>query len=305
MRSEVITRNGRLYHLGIAVGEVAQLIFLVGDPERASLVAKRFDHIEHDVRRREYVTITGTRAGVPLTVVGTGIGTDNIEIALIELDAALCTDLESGCRRPGAPSLVFIRIGTSGGIQADVDSGTLCIAEYAIGFDSTGPYYDALAADDTVLALEAEAARLLAETVPVASRFAGRLPVYASRAAPDLVAALQAAAEAAGVAHTTGITASSPGFFGPGSRYIEGLRNTVSDIKGMLASLDVGGRRVVNMEMESSLLFHLAGALGHRAGTICPIIGQPGRPDAVVDYGAAVETAIDVAMEVMMGARRT
>jgi uridine phosphorylase len=118
-----------------------------------------------------------------------------------------------------------------------------------------------------------------------------------------MAAALQAAAHRAGAAHTTGVTASAPGFFGAGSRYIEGLRNTVPNIKGTLAELDVGGRRVVNMEMESSLLFHLAGALGHRAGTICPVIGQPGRPDVVVDYRAAVETAIDVAVAAMVSSR--
>lgn len=301
MRSEIISHGDRLYHLGVAPGEVAERIFLVGDPARASLVANRFDHIESEVGRREYVTITGTRAGVRLTVVGTGIGTDNVEIALIELDAALRTDLESGHRRADAPSIDLIRIGTSGGVQADIEEGTLCIAEYALGFDSTGPYYDVPAADSTVTAIEAEAARLLGSAIPGTSRFAGRLPVYASRAGPDVVAALQEAAEAAGAAHVTGITASSPGFFGPSSRSIEGLRNTIPDIKGTLADLDVDGRRVVNMEMESSLLFHLAGALGHRAGTICAVIGRPGHPDAVVDYDAAVETAIDVAIEAMLG----
>ena len=99
---------------------------------------------------------------------------------------------------------------------------------------------------------------------------------------------------------TTGITASSPGFFGPSSRRIDGLANTVPDIKGTLATLTAGGHRVVNMEMESSLLFHLAGALGHRAATICAVIGQPGRPDAVADYAASVESAIDVAVAAML-----
>ena len=94
----------------------------------------------------------------------------------------------------------------------------------------------------------------------------------------------EAAARRCGAGSRTGITASAPGFFGAGSRTIEGLRNTVPDIKGTLSRLEAGGRQIVNMEMESSLLFHLAGALGHRAATICPVIGQPGRPDAAPLY---------------------
>ena len=98
----------------------------------------------------------------------------------------------------------------------------------------------------------------------------------------------------------SGITASSPGFYGPSSRYIDGLVNTVPGHQGNPgAELSVDGRRILNMEMESSLLFHLAGALGHRAGTICPAISQPGNPDAIVDYGAAIESAIGIALAAM------
>jgi uridine phosphorylase len=128
------------------------------------------------------------------------------------------------------------------------------------------------------------------------ARFREQIQIYASKADPALHAALVRHALAGPLPSESGITASSPGFFGASSRYVEGLVNTVADIKGALARVSVSGRRVLNMEMESSLLFHLAGALGHRAGTICPAISQPGSHGAVVDYDDCVEAAIDAAL---------
>ena len=119
-RSEIVTRDGRLYHLGIAPHEIASHIFLVGDPARAYRVAERFESLDYEVMNREYVTLTGMHRGVSMSVVGTGIGTDNVEIALIELDAAHAFDLEGAVRRPGVRPLDIIRIGTSGGVQPDV-----------------------------------------------------------------------------------------------------------------------------------------------------------------------------------------
>lgn len=302
-RSEVITHDGRLYHLGIAPNDVAAAVFLVGDPARAYRVAERFESIECEVTNREYVTLTGIHQGVPMTVVGTGIGTDNVEIALIELDAALGIDLETGRRIPHGPMLDIIRIGTSGGVHPDVPAGTLCVAEYALGLDSTGPYYESPAADDVVQQIETEARRLLDEASGAAARFGGRLPVYASKADPLVTALLTRHAVASGMRSATGIAVSAPGFFGPSSRYVEGLVNTVPDIKGTLAHLSVDDRKVLNMEMESSLLFHLAGALGHRAGTICPAISESSSAAAPIDYDACVEAAIDIALAAMVDLR--
>jgi uridine phosphorylase len=305
-RSEIVmTSEGRMYHLGVAPSEVADRVFLVGDPERAFRVAQRFSSIDHEVRNREYVTITGTYRGVAMSVVGTGIGTDNVEIALVELDATRCLDLATGLRRADAPPLDIIRIGTSGGVQPDVVAGTLCNAEYALGLDSTGLYYDVGVTDSIVVEIEREAQRLLEQSTEPGMRFAGRLPVYASKADPEVSAELTRQAEKAQVPFESGITVSSPGFYGPSSRYIHGLVNTVPDIKRTLAGMVVAGRRALNMEMESSLLFHLAGALGHRAGTICPAISQPGSPTALVDYDECIEAAIGVALEAMVELRQS
>jgi len=289
-----------MYHLGIAPDEISGCIFLVGDPERVHRVARRFESVDHEARNREYVTLTGAYRGIPMSVVGTGIGTDNVEIALVELDAANGIDPATGLRKPEVRPLDIIRIGTSGGVQPDVAAGTLCIAEYALGLDSTGMYYEAPVADRIVAEIESEATRLLGEAAHSARRFGGALPLYASRADSDVTAALARHADAAGVPFESGITVSSPGFYGPSSRYIDGLVNTVPDVKGTLAKLAVQDRRVLNMEMESSLLFHLAGALGHRAGTICPAISQPGAQTTLIDYESCIDDAISIALEAMV-----
>jgi len=294
--SQIIVREGRLYHLGITPEDVAPTVFLVGDPARAYKVAARFEAIEREVAHREYVTLSGAIQGLPMTVVGTGIGTDNVEIALVELHAAWALDLDTRLPRAGRGSLDIIRIGTSGAVQPDVPAGSLCVAEYALGLDSTGLYYEAPPADDVVVAIEREAQRLLDSAVGSRSRFSGRIRTYASRADARIHRALARQAAGRETVSASGITVSAPGFFGPSSRFIEGLVNTVPDIKTTLAELEVAGRRVLNMEMESSLLFHLAGALGHRAGTVCVAIGQRKTSHGVVDYGASIEAAIDVAV---------
>lgn len=294
--SQIITRDGRLYHLGITSEDVAGTVFLVGDPARAYKVAARFEAIEREVEHREYVTLTGRHRGLPMTVVGTGIGTDNVEIALIELHAARTMDLETRLPRDNVEPLDIIRIGTSGAVQDDVATGSLCVAEYALGLDSTGLYYESPAADEVVGAIERKSQRLLDEAIAEDSRFRGRIRTYASKANEDVHAALVRHAAAGVLASASGITASTSSFFGASSRYVEGLVNTVPDIKATLARLDVEGRRVLNMEMESSLLFHLAGALGHRAGTICAAIGARESPHGVVDYDASIEAAIGVAV---------
>jgi uridine phosphorylase len=265
MRSEIVVNDGRVLHLGLAPGQLAENIFLVGDPARALRVAKRFDEIEHEVRNREYVTLTGTYAGVPVSVIGTGIGVDNVEIALVEAYTVHAFDLDNGERRADATPLKFIRIGTSGGVQDDIEPGTMAIATHGLGLDNGGMYYDHPAADEAVGRIE-------------------QLVESANELRADYV---------------TGITAATPGFYGASGRYIEGLANTVPDIKNKLAALRVDELTVVNMEMESSLLFHMAGFMGCPVGTICPVISKPTASTAILDYAASVESAISIALGAM------
>ncbi len=299
--SEIVVVDGRVYHLGLLPSELAPQLLIVGDPARAYAVAKRFDRVDHEVKHREFVTLTGTHRGLPVSVLGTGIGPDNVEIALVEAWSLVTLDLATGHRRPAtgpeaARPLTVLRIGTSGGTREDVAVGTLVISSYAIGLDSTGLYYEGPPADETVTALERAARRAIEEGMRPGSRFAGAFFPYASRATPAVVQALERAAAAEGARFVTGATVTSPGFFGPSGRHVDGLTNTVQDVKVLFGRIDANGVQVFNMEMESSLLFHLGGQLGIRTGTICPTISNPAGHGAIRDPTPYVEQAIDVAL---------
>ena len=292
--------GGVAYHIGVRAEELAPQLFLVGDPARAELVADRFDEVRVTKRHREYVTITGTYRALPVTVMGTGMGTDNIEIGLVEAWSLLSFDAESRTRLPNAPRMTAIRIGTSGGVQADIDPGTAAVATYGLGLDTTGVYYEHQPNDPLIAEIENAARELIRAVTPPGYRFRDAIWPYAAPASPDVAAALVTAATRRGVSFVTGITAATPGFYGGSGRYLDGLTNTVPGIKDCLAELDCDGLRVVNMEMESSLLFHLSDALGIRAGTICPVISNPARQAAIVDYAPRVSECIDTALEAMV-----
>jgi uridine phosphorylase len=263
-------------------------------------VSEEFDRIDCEISNREYLTFTGSYRGIPVSVIGTGIGTDNVEIALVEAYIAHEFDLKKAEKQQNCNPLTIIRLGTSGGVQSDVTPGSLAISSYALGLDSTGIYYEQSAEDKIVNKIEAEASKILNSAIDVKSRFKGKITPYASKASSEVTMALINQAAAYGVEFETGITVSSPGFYGPSSRYIEGLNNTLTDIKGSLSSLNIDGLKVHNMEMESSLFFHLCSQLGYRAGTICTVISGPNDSDSIIDYEAAIGNTIKIGLNALM-----
>ncbi len=299
-KSEIVIVDEKLYHLGIKKSDLAENIFIVGDPARAIRVSQEFDQIDCEISNREYLTFTGSYRGIPVSVIGTGIGTDNVEIALVEAYIAHEFDLKSAEKLQNCSPLTIIRLGTSGGVQPDVTPGSLAISSYALGLDSTGIYYEQSAEDKIVKKIETEASKILNSAIDKKSRFKGKITPYASKASSEVTMALINQAEAYGVEFETGITVSSPGFYGPSSRYIEGLNNTLSDIKGSLSSLNIDGLKVHNMEMESSLFFHLCSQLGYRAGTICTVISGPNDSDSIIDYEAAIGNTIRIGLNALM-----
>ncbi len=299
-KSEIVIVDEKLYHLGIKKSDLAENIFIVGDPARAIRVSQEFDQIDCEISNREYLTFTGSYRGIPVSVIGTGIGTDNVEIALVEAYIAHEFDLKSAEKLQNCSPLTIIRLGTSGGVQPDVTPGSLAISSYALGLDSTGIYYEQSAEDKIVKKIETEASKILNSAIDKKSRFKGKITPYASKASSEVTMALINQAEAYGVEFETGITVSSPGFYGPSSRYIEGLNNTLSDIKGSLSSLNIDGLKVHNMEMESSLFFHLCSQLGYRAGTICTVISGPNDSDSIIDYEAAIGNTIRIGLNALV-----
>ena len=299
-KSEIVIVNERLYHLGIKKGDLADNVFIVGDPARAVRVSQKFDTIDREISNREYLTFTGTYKGIDVSVIGTGIGTDNVEIALVEAYIAHEFDLKSSTRNSGCTPMTFIRLGTSGGVQPDIKPGTLAIASYALGLDSTGVYYDQAPEDEIIEKIESSAEKILTDAAANTSRFKGKIIPYASKASPEVTKALANQAKKAGSSFGVGITVSSPGFYGPSSRYIDGLKNTLPDIKGSLSKLNIDGLKVLNMEMESSLLFHLCSQMGYHAGTICTVISTSKDSDAVVNYDQAIASTIEIGLKALV-----
>ena len=299
-KSEIVIVNERLYHLGIKKTDLAENIFIVGDPARATRVSEQFDRIDSEISNREYLTYTGIYRNIPVSVIGTGIGTDNVEIALVEAFIAHEFDLKTGERFQNCSPLTIIRLGTSGGVQPDVTPGSLAISSYALGLDSTGIYYDYPIDDEMLKRIETQSSEILNSAISDNSRFKGKVIPYASKASTEVTDALINQAQALNVEFATGITVSSPGFYGPSSRHIEGLNNTLPDIKGSLSKLNLDGLKVHNMEMESSLLFHLCSQLGYRAGTICTVISGPNDSDSIIDYERAIGKTIKVGLNALL-----
>jgi len=298
-KSEIVIIDERLYHLGIKKGDLAQNIFIVGDPARAKRVAKEFDTVDREISNREYLTLTGKYKGIPVSVIGTGIGTDNVEIALVEAFIEHEFNFESKTRNNYCEPMTLIRLGTSGGVQSDINPGSQAIGSYALGLDNTGIYFEEPSKDPIIDRIEESAEKILNKSILSSSRFKGKLSPYASKASIEVTNALESQALKQDIEYKVGITSSSPGFYGPSSRYIEGLINTFPDIKGSLSKIDIDGLKVLNMEMESSLFFHLCAQMGYRAGTICTVISGPTTSAAVIDYDKAIGDTISVGLNAM------
>ena len=298
-KSEIVIIDERLYHLGIKKGDLAQNIFIVGDPARAKRVAKEFDTVDREISNREYLTLTGKYKGIPVSVIGTGIGTDNVEIALVEAFIEHEFNFESKTRNNYCEPMTLIRLGTSAGVQSDINPGSQAIGSYALGLDNTGIYFEEPSKDPIIDRIEESAEKILNKSILSSSRFKGKLSPYASKASIEVTNALESQALKQDIEYKVGITSSSPGFYGPSSRYIEGLKNTFPDIKGSLSKIDIDGLKVLNMEMESSLFFHLCAQMGYRAGTICTVISGPTTSAAVIDYDKAIGDTISVGLNAM------
>jgi uridine phosphorylase len=300
MKSEIVLNKGKVYHLGVPPGLLAPNLIVVGDPQRALKVATYFDQVENQFTNREYLTICGSYKNNPCTVIGTGIGTDNVEIAIIEAYALLCLDLGLG-EPPFEPSEInLIRVGTSGGIQPNMKPGTLIISTYAIGLDNTGMYYDLPACDSFIVELEKATRVKLDAQMPASMRFKGKLFPYGARASVKLSQGLVKQAKLLDTSFETGITASTPGFYGPSGRFIQGLNNSLPDIKEILSEIRVGNLKILNMEMESSLIFHLCSHLGIEAATICPAISAVSNDTELIDHQPFIDLSIEIALEALL-----
>jgi uridine phosphorylase len=251
--SELILRpNGALYHLDLLPGQVAETIITVGDPERVRAISRRFDKLELQVEAREFVTHTGELDGKRLTVISTGIGTDNVDIVFNELDALFNIDLERREVRDKLTRLDFIRLGTSGAFQSDLPLDSFLMSEAALATDGLLPFYLSGGEPD-------EAAISLFEYLEDGKV---QLPVPVLIVRPELPPAFAASDL------PRGVTMTASGFYAPQGRSLRLPSGLSPDLLSRMRSWRHDGMRITNIEMETSGIYGLATALGHRAVSV-------------------------------------
>lgn len=255
----IINPDGSVFHLHVKPGEVGDLIILVGDPERVKSISSHFDTIDLQVSNREFVTHTGRIGNKKVTAIGTGIGTDNIDIVLNELDALVNIDFETRQVKKTLKKLDIVRIGTSGSLQESIPVDSWLISEKSIGFDGLLNFYGNR---DSVCDLSFEAS--FVEDIQWNPKLT--MP-YVCDAAPTLLNKLN------GSEFITGVTISAPGFYGPQGRV---LRLPIADasINEKITAFSYNKYKITNYEMECSAIYGLSRLMGHNSLTVCLIIAN-------------------------------
>ena len=278
----IINGDGSIFHLHLKPEYLADKVILVGDPDRVTLVATHFDSIEHEVQSPEFHTITGTYKGKRITVQSHGIGCDNIDIVMNELDALANINLETRTENPEHRTLTIVRIGTCGGLQPETPIGTFVASVKSIGFDGLLNFYDAR---NEVCDLSMEKAFIEhMQWNPVKGA------PYVSTACPELIERIAADDM------YRGITISCGGFYGPQGRQ---LRMNIEDPNQneKVEAFRYNNLKIANFEMESSALAGLASILGHKAMTCCMVIANRYAKEMNTGYKNKIDDLIRIVLE--------
>lgn len=277
----ILNPNGSVYHLQLLPESIAENIIIVGDPGRVETVSKYFDTIDFKIQNREFVTHGGTSNGKRIMVLSSGIGTDNIDILINELDAAVNIDLKTRTLKNEHTSLKIVRIGTSGALQADIPVDSFVVSSYGLGFDGLLNYY---------LDLPKVNENELSEAFINQSNWNKNLPYpYAVKGSAELINTI-------GFDLLKGITATAPGFYGPQGRKLR-LTPWVEDFNQQLTDFKFKENRITNFEMETSALYGLGSLLGHQTCTVCAIIANRVAKQYSKNYHAAVEDLIQLVIK--------
>ncbi|EFC69549.1 MAG: nucleoside phosphorylase [Prevotella sp.] len=278
----IINGDGSIFHLHVKPEQLADKVILVGDPGRVSLVASHFDSKECDIESREFHTITGTYHGKRISVVSTGIGCDNIDIVLNELDALANIDFKTRTEKEQLRQLTLVRIGTCGGLQEYTPVGTFIASEKSIGFDGLLNFYSGR--NDVC-------------DLPFEEAFKQHMQWNPQLCAPYVIDADKDTLERiAGDEMVRGVTIACGGFFGPQGRE---LRIPLADPKQneKVESFEYNGYRITNFEMESSALAGLARLMGHKAVTCCMVIANRRAKNVNANYKNSIDELIKLVLE--------
>ena len=280
----IINGDGSAFHLHIRPEHLADKVILVGDQDRVNMVASFFDEgsIECDIQSREFHTITGRFHGKRVSCVSTGIGTDNIDIVMNELDALKNIDFETRTEKAQKTSMEIVRIGTCGAMQDDIALGTFLVSVKSIGFDGVLAFYKGR---DEIADLGFEKA--LVDFIGYPKKAA--VP-YIVKANEELVKRI------AGDDMTLGCTIAANGFYGPQGRVLR-CDIAVPDINEKISDFRYEGQRITNYEMEGSAIAGLSLLMGHRAMTVCCVIAQRKVEAANTDYKPRIKELVKTVLE--------
>ena len=277
----ILNQDGSVYHLHLQAEYIADTVIMVGDPGRVQQVSKYFDSIHHRIQNREFVTHTGDYKGIRITALSTGIGTDNIDIVLNELDAAINIDPIKRAPISTRRKLTIVRIGTSGALQEDIPVGSQVVSEFGLGLDGLIYYYKY-----EFDAIEKE----------LTDRINNHLKWNSNLSRPYITKGSERLIELLGKGMVKGITATASGFYGPQGRRLS-LEPSDPEINNRLRSFAFQNHRVVNFEMETSALYGLGNLLKYDCCTCCLVIANRIRKEYKDDYSKDVDTLIQTVLE--------
>lgn len=280
----VLASDGSLYHIHQVGETLADDILLVGDPNRVDMFKDIFESIERETQNREIHVLTGRYHGKRFTALSTGMGCDNMDIVVTELDAAVNIDLFTRMPLKEHRTLNMVRIGTCGSLQEKVDCGSLIASRYAIGMDGLMNYYQH---SDEGFEHKMEVA--FVKHMQLDSRLATPYCVRGSKMLLDKI----------GAGTHKGITVTAPGFYGPQGRNIR-LVPTIVDLNEKLSSFVWNNTHVTNLEMETSALYGFANALGHNAMTICLVVANRVAGTFLSDYHTPMKATIGRIVEALV-----
>ncbi len=277
----ILTKDNRVYHINLKAENIADDVIVVGDQHRVPQISKFFSKIEFKTEHREFVTHTGIFNGKRVTVLSTGIGTDNIDIVVNELDAAVNINPETRELNPVLRSLNIVRLGTSGALQADIPVNGIVVSTYGLGLDGLLNFYNNW---------ESVGEKEVSEAFIKHTGWLPNLPYpYCVKASEKLISKFRNGTY-------LGITATAPGFYGPQGRQIR-LKAAMPDLNELLTGFRLGDHRITNFEMETSALYGLGKLLNHNCLTACVIIANRVRKEFTADYAKSVEILIEESLQ--------
>ena len=279
----VLNADNSVYHLNLHPHQIAKNIILVGDPGRVKLISQHFDSIEYRVENREIFTHTGVLNGKPITVLSTGMGPDNIDIVVNELDALVNIDLENRTIKKEHTSLNLVRIGTSGALQEDIPVDTFVVSKYGLGLDGLMNYYQFKSTDKEIALLEQ-----FYKQTNYSKTFA---QPYFIKGDDELFKLFCDEDK-----FNSGITATAPGFYGPQGRVLR-IPLKEPQINEKLNQFKSHDLRVTNFEMETAAIYGLSRALGHRACTVCLVVANRFSKKFSTNHHGAMQELIQLTLQ--------